>query len=320
MISIIVPTYNRAHLIIETLQSIERQTYQNWECIIVDDHSTDSTSDQVKLFINKNDKFKFFKRPIHKSKGANACRNYGITLAEGKFVKFLDSDDLLLDDCLEVQYKFLQVDKELDMVCGYARFFNKDLSNYWVVKPEIMDAENSLLNYVTSKLFFHTAGPLWKFTFLKKQIQLFNEELHRLQDTEFHYRMLLNGVKFKFINVPIVYYRRDSIDSISRNNDIRNFNSIFKYYELVFYTFRHSNPLILEKTRRLFAKKVSLLSHKMIGVNSNILMRWSTVKLIYSRLFLILNDLNLSYLTKVKIFIGIIMTLMTRRGLKYFRI
>ena len=72
LISIIIPTYNRAHLISETLDSILAQTYLNWECIVVDDGSTDTTADVMREYIKKNSRFQYHQRPDNRKKGPNS--------------------------------------------------------------------------------------------------------------------------------------------------------------------------------------------------------------------------------------------------------
>ena len=84
LISIIIPTYNRSHLLGETLDSVLIQTYRNWECIVVDDGSTDYTPELMEFYIRKDSRFSFYRRPEEKAKGANACRNYGFEKSRRK--------------------------------------------------------------------------------------------------------------------------------------------------------------------------------------------------------------------------------------------
>ena len=91
-ISIIIPTYNRAELLKGTLDSVMKQTYEQWECIIVDDGSSDNTKQVVENYINKDSRFKYYERPPSLNKGANACRNYGFKQSKGSFVKWFDSE------------------------------------------------------------------------------------------------------------------------------------------------------------------------------------------------------------------------------------
>ncbi len=100
--SIIVPTYNRAHLIVETLLSVKKQTYTNWELIIVDDGSTDNTEDILKEYLSEQIRY------IRISNGERGrARNTGISYASGDYVTFLDSDDQLYPEFLSSASAFL---------------------------------------------------------------------------------------------------------------------------------------------------------------------------------------------------------------------
>src|SRR5690554_5694001 len=93
-ISIIIPVFNRQKLIKETLDSVLAQIYENWECIVVDDGSTDETWEVLEQYAKKDARIKIHKR--HRDpKGAPTCRNIGMELSEGEYLIFLDSDDLL---------------------------------------------------------------------------------------------------------------------------------------------------------------------------------------------------------------------------------
>lgn len=101
LVSIIIPTYNRATLICETLDSIIAQSYQNWECIIIDDRSTDKSAEIIKTYCEKDSRIYFSVRQENYPKGANACRNIGKRMAKGEFLIFFDSDDLMLTNHIE---------------------------------------------------------------------------------------------------------------------------------------------------------------------------------------------------------------------------
>lgn len=117
MISIIIATYNRAAYIAETLTSIANQTYEDFECIIIDDGSTDCTEEIISRFFDEDKRFIYFKRPDTVPKGANYSRNYGYTLSKGDYVKFFDSDDVMLPTHLEISMKVLQ-EGNYDFVVG----------------------------------------------------------------------------------------------------------------------------------------------------------------------------------------------------------
>lgn len=101
LVSIVTPTYNSAAFIVETINSIRAQTYQNWELLITDDCSTDDTVSIIKKFSEKDDRIKLFILP--RNSGAGVARNNSINYAKGRFIAFCDSDDRWLPDKLKIQ-------------------------------------------------------------------------------------------------------------------------------------------------------------------------------------------------------------------------
>lgn len=93
LISIVIPTYNRAHVLPRAIDSIINQTYSHWELLVVDDGSDDGTEELMAEYIKKDSRIKFFKRPEDRLRGGNACRNIGGERATGDYVTYLDSDD-----------------------------------------------------------------------------------------------------------------------------------------------------------------------------------------------------------------------------------
>jgi len=115
LISIIIPTYNRGGLIINTINSVLNQTYLNWELIIVDDGSTDNTKE---IIASVNDsRIKYIYR---ENKGPSAARNTGIKNANGEYIAFLDSDDEWLPEKIERQIKFLDKNPNIGIIGGWS--------------------------------------------------------------------------------------------------------------------------------------------------------------------------------------------------------
>lgn len=110
-ISVIIPTYNRAHLIKKSLQSVLDQTLQPYEIIVIDDFSTDDTEEVVKSL--NSPLIKYVKN--QRKKGANGARNTGILMAQGEFIAFHDSDDIWLPEKLKLQRDFLAARPNIDM-------------------------------------------------------------------------------------------------------------------------------------------------------------------------------------------------------------
>ena len=109
LVSIITPSYNGEKYISKTIESVINQTYKNWEMIIVDDLSTDKTEHIVKSYQKNDKRIKFFK--LEKKGGASVARNKAIEKSKGKYIAFLDSDDLWKKDKLEKQINFMEENK-----------------------------------------------------------------------------------------------------------------------------------------------------------------------------------------------------------------
>lgn len=106
LVSIITPTYNCGKFIGETIESVRKQTYQNWEMIIVDDCSTDNTKEMVEEYLKQDNRIKYFL--LNDNVGAAMARNRAMELASGSYIAFLDSDDLWTEKKLEIQLDFME--------------------------------------------------------------------------------------------------------------------------------------------------------------------------------------------------------------------
>jgi glycosyltransferase involved in cell wall biosynthesis len=187
LVSIIIPTYNRADLIGETLDSIKNQTYQNWECIIVDDGSTDHTDEVVGVYVNKDARFKYFQRPDDHLSGGNGARNYGFILSQGEYIQWFDSDDLMKKNKLTLQVNDL-VTYNLDVSFSGFEILK---TNGTVIKEPlslINDFENLFEAIVTKKVKINTLSPVFKKAFLLKG-NLFDENLLTAHELEFYTRI-----------------------------------------------------------------------------------------------------------------------------------
>ena len=207
LISIIIPSYNRAELISHTLKSVIQQTYKNWELIIVDDGSLDNTREVVKPFLN-DDRIFFVDRPKDRLRGGNAARNYGMKLAKGEYIKWLDSDDLLAPHCFAKQIGFLEQD-DYDVVLSRSRFFsvqdeqgNFTWDKYW---SKSFTLRHPFKNYLFGKIRFSTADALWKKKFLGEAP--FKEDLRNSQEWLMYIQQLAKEPKY-FLDAEVLVYSR----------------------------------------------------------------------------------------------------------------
>ncbi|WP_274475884.1 glycosyltransferase family 2 protein [Mangrovimonas aestuarii] len=203
LVSIIIPTYNRAHLISRTLDSILDQTYSKWECIIVDDGSTDDTKNVVQNFVDKDSRFQYYRRPKSIPKGANACRNYGFELSRGEFINWLDSDDVFLPEKLEVQMVTLH-DNQVPYCICQSMWIDQNSGKPLGLRAKNITSENRFEDYILYRIFWSIMAPLWRRNFLINNNLTFNESLHQSQEYEFHIRALAVNSNYIIINQSLV--------------------------------------------------------------------------------------------------------------------
>ncbi|EPT9256083.1 glycosyltransferase family 2 protein [Vibrio alginolyticus] len=124
LVSVIMPTYNSTGTVVESIQSVLSQTYKNWELIIVDDRSTDNTWQVIQTYADKYDNIRVYQNK--ENLGAGASRNFAIKKAKGRFIAFLDSDDLWTEDKLAEQIPFMLENNYPLTYTHYSRFTSEE--------------------------------------------------------------------------------------------------------------------------------------------------------------------------------------------------
>lgn len=226
LISIIIPTFNRAYILGETLDSIKSQTYVHWECIVVDDGSNDSTDELMSEYCSIDNRFKYYKRPSNRLKGPNSCRNIGFDKSIGDFVNFFDSDDLLKPNAFSEIISAFTL--ETDVVVSGVIKFEKDINNT-LGKNRIL-SKKLIEDYIVGNVNFYTEGPVWRRNFLKAQKEIFDDKIRNLDDWDFILRMLYKKPKIFFLKIPVIYHRvhSNSLSQELNKNNIKEISSAFK--------------------------------------------------------------------------------------------
>jgi GT2 family glycosyltransferase len=218
-VSIIIPVYNRVELLRETLTSCAVQTFGDCEILIVDDGSEQdvpSVMDRVRSASRGCCLFRYLRQPCQ---GAPAARNHGFRQSSGRFIQFLDSDDLLHPQKLELQRKFLLERPHLEMVYGLDEFFRKipgDAGILWNTA-----GEPSLDRFLWDDGVWHTGSPLWQRTALER-VGPWDERLRCYQDWEYHIRALCRGIQYAHISVVLQYIRDHEAARISTSNALED--------------------------------------------------------------------------------------------------
>lgn len=126
LVSVIMPSFNTARFIPESIKSVQSQSYKNWELIIIDDCSSDNTDDVIQPFLS-DDRIRYLKN--EKNNGAAVSRNRALREAKGKWIAFLDSDDLWMPEKLEKQIRFMEKNDYHYSYTNYAEIDTKDKRN-----------------------------------------------------------------------------------------------------------------------------------------------------------------------------------------------
>jgi len=208
-VSVIIPTYNRAHLVGRAIQSVLEQTYQDFELIVVDDGSTDNTKEVVKGFNDKRIKYILHE----KNKGATAARNTGIKAARGEYIAFQDSDDEWLPVKLEKQMKvFEAASPEVGVV--YTGFWRIESNKkIYIPSEKVARKEGNIHAELLRGNFVDTPTAVVKKDCFAK-VGIFDERLPRLQDWELFIR-ISKDYHFKCVDEPLLisYYQPHSISA-----------------------------------------------------------------------------------------------------------
>ncbi|EGV44322.1 glycosyltransferase family 2 protein [Bizionia argentinensis JUB59] len=307
LVSIIIPTYNRAHLIGETLDSVLAQTYTNWECIVVDDGSTDETDALMKTYCDKDARFQYHHRPIDRLSGGNAARNYGFELSKGAYVNWFDSDDIMCENKLQSQLDALITSDYNFSVCQ-TLVFEREITNILGLRHEHIVSKQPLLDFIKGNIVFLTPSVLFKRVFLIKNNLSFDEDLKAAQDWEYFAKVLFYNQEYHTTDEPLVKIRRHFTSiSHNKNNELR----IWHYYlarEKLF-LFLKGKELkdkneILVYFSRFFRDKLKYYVFK--GKNKESwLICYNTIKYFYT----------MSGYLKLKLYIKLV--LITGKGYKY---
>jgi len=248
LVSVIIPTFNYGRYIDQALESVRRQSHVEWECIVVDDGSTDDTRERIEKWTEFDSRFKDIRQG---NRGVSAARNNGLKNSRGRFIQFLDADDLLDEFKIERQLVFLNAHPVTDIVYGRAKSIGPDdiydtgsFENTadidWL--PEIR-GDDALRSLVRSPFPTHCA--LVRRSVID-DIGLFDESKRYCEDWYYWIQCAAAGKRFRYEDIEgtVAYYRthsgsacanhelniagqrrlRREINGIIRDPDIRKLN------------------------------------------------------------------------------------------------
>jgi glycosyltransferase involved in cell wall biosynthesis len=274
LISVVIPTYNRAEVLLDAINSVLSQTYKNFEIIIVDDGSTDNTQEIIKKINDA--RIKYF---YQENSGVSSARNKGIKTANGDYIAFLDSDDLWHPQKLEKQLAIFTKDKNIGLVsCNslYQTFSGETV----FVKKSFASNKKEVISYILSypdKVYTGTPTLMIKKDCFDK-VGYFDEQMSFCEDWDIFFRIAL-FYEIYFIDEILTYVRvqednstktgksekfgenyKKFLDKAFNNNDLpENFFSLKKIaYSNAFWNF--GSGILYRSKNRCAARKALLKS------------------------------------------------------------
>ncbi|TRX20912.1 glycosyltransferase family 2 protein [Flavobacterium franklandianum] len=229
-VSIIVPCYNQAQFLDEALQSVLDQTYIDWECIIVNDGSTDHTEEVAQRWVSKDSRFVCLKK---ENGGLSSARNAGLEAVKGEYIQFLDSDDWIANTKLELSINMLQeaFDNNVKIaISNFRRFINKveePMLNSGILKDEFFNFDSILYKWDDTFTIPIHCGLFEKTLF---QNFKFPEELGAKEDWIMWVSLFYKDCKAVHINEVLALYRIN-IDGLTHKDmtqDIIKAHNIFR--------------------------------------------------------------------------------------------
>ncbi|MGC9031775.1 MAG: glycosyltransferase family 2 protein, partial [Minisyncoccia bacterium] len=254
-VSIILPTYNRSHLLERSIKSVLEQSYQNFELIIINDGSNDETEEKVKEYQKLDRRIKYLKNK--KNLGLSVARNIGIQLSKGEFIGFQDDDDFWLKRKLEKQVRVLNsLPESFALVfTAWYRWENKKKIYFPQKKYDLKNIQKLLLSQGYS---MPTPSMLIKKSALF-ETGFFDEKLKMLEDLELAIR-LSDRYFFQFIEEPLFIYFSTPRSLSSQRGKI--------YLETKKYIFEKHFEKI-KKDKKILARWLNELGHLFILENEN---------------------------------------------------
>jgi glycosyltransferase involved in cell wall biosynthesis len=209
LVSVIIPCFQQGRFLRDAISSLQRQSYSDWEAIIVDDGSTDGTSQTAKDLRSADRRVKYIRKT---NGGLSSARNAGLGVAVGAFIQFLDADDCLEPGKLKIQVEHLSKHDDIDIIYGPARYsldasFARARGTISLEGPDrnvVEDhwkAPGSFVSKLIGENLLPVCAPLIRAYHVAK-IGEFDESLRGHEDWDYWLRCAIQGLRFSFISEP----------------------------------------------------------------------------------------------------------------------
>lgn len=205
LVSVIVPCYNYGRFLAQTLDSVQKQTYTNWECIIINDGSTDNTEEIAQRYVQQDRRYIYISQ---KNQGISATRNNAIKAAKGAYIQFLDADDLLQEQKIQLQAAYMEEHPSTDIVYGDALFFETEKPGVFLQGRSMGKKANksmkisgegpAMTKTIAKDNFIEISAPLLRTSVFAK-VGYFDAAYKSYEDWHFWFKCALAGIRFKYL-------------------------------------------------------------------------------------------------------------------------
>lgn len=213
LVSIILPNYNNARYVAEAIESVLKQTYTNWELIVIDDGSSDNSVEIIQKVIYRDERIKLIINPVNK--GVSASRNEGLKTCKGDFVCFLDSDDIFLPNKLTDQVEYLLQNNTIGLVYSNQLVGDEKLSI--IGKSEYFMPSMAIKEFMSIRNLFSTLCVMIRRELIK-QVGYFDIKLIGGEDWDYWIRCS-EKTTFYHLKRDVAIYRQHSAQS--HNNIVK---------------------------------------------------------------------------------------------------
>jgi len=255
LVSVIIPTFNRALYLTEAIESVIAQNYRPIECIIVDDGSEDNTKEIINQFLHRKEFGFLIKYFYQNNAGSQMARNKGTIESTGEFIQYLDSDDLLYPLKIQTQVNYLLAHPECDAVFGDWRVGLPE--NNTLVKAY---AKENLIEQMLTGRCIHTLSILMRRSAVQK-IGEWDVSVKRNQEIDYHLRGIIEGCIFHYQMGECGLWRTHQNERIANKTNLND----------TLYFFRKWEKILIEKNKFTIqlAKKISEIYMWLIQQNIN---------------------------------------------------
>jgi glycosyltransferase involved in cell wall biosynthesis len=251
LVSVIVTAFNQEAFLGEAIESIIKQGLTHWECIIIDDGSTDNTAQVCRDYEQRDARIKYVYQPNH---GVAAARNHGFRLSRGKYIQFLDGDDFLMPEKLDKQLAYMEAHPETGVSYTNHFHFWNDTKQYASYDFEVLDTyplKQFLYGHDNGVSLPVHAALIRREIWSEGELPFVEDYPYRYEDWIFWVRICLRQVRFHFIDERLVAYRMHGRNFVTDHPTVA-FNAL----QAVMYI---SNLLPAEERNTFAEKKVRFI-------------------------------------------------------------